>query len=345
MSYKHYTQYLILTIIFSNCSMSAPEEIAFFDKEIEYKAVKTEQIFTFEQIYQPRKMRLIGDLLFVADFQNNPAFHVLQMDENGELTYLHGKGSEGRGPGEFQLIEDFMKTDSGIQIYDGGLLKLVEFDSQGMSAQSDDVYLKIKDRPITMNVLPDGNYIAAGILFNDRFHIYDQQGELKGQYGKQIAFDKEFIPRHLGISWYSYSVTHPEQNLVYLFSLSADFIEKYDSEGTLLKRVQGKEFPVPKKRIEVGNGTPWPVDDGGIYAYMWADRDDQFIYALYSGIKSAEAEHPRGNKVHKFDWNLNFAGAYELDHHPVMITPDGRGGIYSLYNTEEESEFRYQKLE
>jgi len=75
------------------------------------------------------------------------------------------------------------------------------------------------------------------------------------------------------------------------------------------------------------------------------DRDDQFIYALYSGIMNEEVEHPRGNKVHKLDWNLNLVGAFELDHYPVMITPDGRGGLYSLYNTEEGSEFRYQKIE
>lgn len=345
MTYKSYLLYFIAIILVSSCANKQESDLAFFDTEIAYTPVETVQIFTFEQIFQPRKMRMIGDLLFVADFQNNPAFHVLQINEGGELTYLHGEGSKGRGPGEFQLVEDFIETGSGIQIYDGGLLKLVEYDHSGMAVQTDDMHLKIKDRPITMNALPDGNYVAAGILFNDRFHIYDQQGELKGQYGKQLAFDEEFIPRHLGISWYSFSITHPEQYLVYLFSLNADFIEKYDSDGTLLKRVQGTEFPVPKKRIEVSNGTPWPVDNGGKYAYMWADRNDQFIYALYSGIIAAETEHPRGNKVHKFDWDLNLVGAYELDHYPAMITPDGSGGLYSLYNTDEGSEFRYQKLE
>jgi len=338
-----FSLFLLLLLSIYNCSLK--NDGVFFDTKIEYTSVKTGQISTFKQIYQPRKMRMIGDLLFVADFQNNPAFHVLQINEGGNLTYLYGEGSKGRGPGEFQLIEDFMETGSGIQIYDGGLLKLVEYSKEGRTIQSDDIYLKIKDRPITMNVLPDGNFVAAGILFNDRFHIYDKQGELKGQHGRQLAFDEEFIPRHLGVSWYSFSVTHPVQNQVYLFSLSADFIEKYDSDGTLLKRVQGTEFPVPKKRIEVANGTPWPVDDGGKYAYIWADRDDQFIYALYSGIMNEEVEHPRGNKVHKLDWNLNLVGAFELDHYPVMITPDGRGGLYSLYNTEEGSEFRYQKIE
>jgi len=159
------------------------------------------------------------------------------------------------------------------------------------------------------------------------------------------VFDEDFLPRELATSWYSFSVTHTGVDFVYIFSLNADLIEKYNGDGKLLKRIQGQEFGLPKRKLDIVNGQQFSVDDGGKVAYLWVDTDENYIYALYSGELREELDNLSANKIHKFDWDLNLIKAYELDHNPYMFAADGYGGIYTFISVEEGTEFRYLKLD
>ncbi len=334
-----------IVISLLSCNRGQIDSESIFEKEIDYIPINTDQQFLFDNIYHPRKMRVIGDLMLVSDFQNYPPFHILETQNDGALAYLRGEGTEGRGPGEFQLVEDFIETDSLVYVYDGGQLKLISYYKDMTTAPYDDIQMRINGRPITMNALSNGRLVAGGLFFNDRFQVFNTAGEIILNAGEQIVFDEDFLPRELATSWYSFSVTNPEKDRVYIFSLNADFIEKYNGEGELLKRVQGKEFGLPVRKLETVNEQQFSADDGGKAAYLWVDSDENYIYALYSGEMRADLDGLSANKVHQFDWDLNLVNAYELDHYTYMLTANGNGGIYTFIEIDEGTEFRYTALD
>jgi hypothetical protein len=326
------------------CTDKEQEAQSPFGQEIQYESVSTVHAVQFDNIYQPTRMRVFGDLLLISDGANEPPIHVLETKEDGSLAYLRGEGEIGRGPGEIQHANDFIKTDSLIYVYDGNQLKMVSYDVSFNQADNDDIQMKIQGRPVTMNALAGNKFVAGGLFFDDRFQVFSDQGELVGQYGKQINFNEDFTAQNLAVSWYSFSTADPSGEFVYLFALNADFIEKYDNEGNLIRKIQGKEFPVPKMKLEVSNDVPWPVDDGGKLSYLWVDADDEHIYALYIGMLNEDLDGLSADKVHVFDWDLNLVGAYQLDHRPNTIAADGDGGMYSFLTTDGGIEIRYQKL-
>jgi len=341
---KTFVVFGIVVVLFS-CNSANTESETIFEKEIDYIPVSTGQQFLFDNIYSPRKMRIIDGLMLVSDHQNFPPFHVLEADSDGTLNYLRGEGTEGRGPGEFQLVEDFIETDSLVYVYDGGQLKLISYYKDMTPAPHDDIQMRINGRPITMNAISNERFVAGGLFLNDRFQVFNTTGEIILNAGEQIVFNEDFTPQQLGTSWYSFSVTNPMKDFVYIFSLNADLIEKYNGEGELLKRIQGKDFGLPRRTLDVVNGQQHAVDDGSKVSYLWIDSDENYIYALYSGELREELDGLSANLVHKFDWDLDLIKAYELDHDAYMITADGNGGIYSFISVDEGTEFRYQKLE
>lgn len=339
--------FVVIGIVFSllSCNREYADNETIFGKEIEYKPLSTDKQFVFDNIFNPRKMRIIDGLMLISDFQNFPPFHVLEVESDGSLKYLRGEGTEGRGPGEFQLVEDFIETDSLVYVYDGGELKLISYNKDMTPAPHHDIQMRINGRPITMSALSDERFVAGGLFLGDRFQVFNTSGDIVLNGGKQIVFDEDFSPRELATSWYSFSVTHPREDFVYIFSLNADLIEQYNGEGELIKIIQGRDFGLPKRRLEVANGQQFSADDGGNTAYLWVDSDVNYIYALYSGEMRADLDDLSANKVHQFDWDLNLVKAYELDHNTYMFAADGHGGIYTFINVDEGTEFRYHKLE
>jgi len=322
------------------------QESSFFDEVINYKKAEITQEMTFAEIFQPRRMRFIGKRLYVSDFSNQPSFHILEADDSGKLTYQKGAGEEGRGPGEFLLIEDFINADSLVYIYDGQQMKLVEYDPDMLSGISgDEIPLRTKGRPLAMYGLSGGDIASVGLYPGERYQTYGPDGEINGRHGELVPFNKHFSGRELAISWYSFSAFYRDNDFLYLFSSNSDHIEKYNAEtGDLLKTVVGDENPYPRKKLETENGQNWPVDDGSIYGYLWADVGKKYIYALYSGIQQSESSSFIANKIHVLDHDLNLVEAFELDHTPFTMAADRNGGIYTLSRTDEGTVFRYAVL-
>lgn len=335
---------LLTALLLLSCTGEDSGQDSFFNSDFDYKPAPTTHQVSFDNIYHPRKMRVIGDFLAVDDYQNQVAFHVLKTGEGGDLEYHRAEDNVGPGPGEFQLVDDFIETDSLIYIYDGAQLKMVSYNKNFTPADADDIHMRIDGRPVTMNALSNNRFATAGLFYRDRFQVFDAAGNIIGNHGEQINISDDFNPHHLGTIWFSQSVSHPDEDFIYLFSMNADFIEKYDSEGNLITRVQGSEFPLPKMRLETQSGQPWPVDDGGKAAYTWVDADENHIYALYSGNMRSEENALYTNKVHLFNWDLELIEGYELDHRTHMIAADGKGGIYSLTSEGDGAVIRYIDL-
>lgn len=317
----------------------------FFDQPIQYQSIGAERLITFQEVLQPRRMRMIDERLYVSDFSNQPSFHVLKPKKNGDLSYIRGVGTEGRGPGEFVLIEDFADADSLIYIFDGQQLKFNIFDPESPAATPAEVPVRTKGRPLAVYGLPDGRFVTVGLFPNERFQVYGSNGERIAGYGELFPFNESFSGRQLAISWYSFSAVPPSGDYLYLFSSNSDHIEKYSLQnGDLLKTLKGDENPYPRMKLETVQGQNWPVDDGSIYGYLWADADEQYIYALYSGELQSDLDRFKADKIHVLDYDLNLVTAYQLDHYPFTMAADGHGGLYTVTNTADGALFRYLDL-
>lgn len=339
---------LFLLLVFFSCGNFSDDDSSFFDDEISYQSVESVYSSSFDNIYDPSVIRIINDQMFVSDQSGSPSFHILNIEEDHSLNYVRGEGREGEGPGEFTRLQDFIDADSLIYVYDGNQFKLVGFDREGYLLPQNEIHLRTEGLARSMYSVPEERFVAVGVFFHDRFQIFDGNGTLVERHGNLIEFDERFTARDNAMAWLSSAVVHPEGEFVYTFAMNADFIEKYSIDGELIRLVQGSEIPIPNMTLV----DDWPVDDGGILAYLWADSDEDYIYALYSGDLRSEIAERNGtmrtvaaNKVHKLDWDLNLIDAYVLDHSTTIIAADGRGGIYSIVHAMEGVEIRYQELD
>jgi len=240
------------------------------------------------------------------------------------------------------MIEDFVDADSLIYVYDGQQHKLVGYDHDLNATDAGDIQLSGDGQPLNIYSLPNGKFAVPGIFPAGRFKVIDSNGEIIQGYGELGRLENNLTGMALSLSWYSFSAIHPREGLLYLFASNSNHIEKYDTEsGELLKTVKGSRHPYPRMQLETVDSQAWPVDDGSIYSYLWADSDSNYIYALYSGVLQSEIEGFMADKIHVLDFGLNLVAAYELDHYPFTMAADGKGGIYTVTHTNNGAVFRH----
>lgn len=317
----------------------------FFDREIEYRDATIISELLFDEIVTPRKMRVINNHLLISDARNSPSFHVMDIHDDGTLTYNRGLGREGRGPGEFGMVEDFIDADSLIYVYDSRQLKVVVYDYNFNLKRDREITFESIDRPLGIFPASGGRFLSAGLfLGGERFQLIGPDGTLIGTYGELPPFD-DYSPRNLALAWYSAPTAFHNGEYIYLFSSYSHHIEKYALNGSLIQRVTGSDFPRPKLKLEQTEAGPWPVDDGGIYSYLWADTDEEFIYALYSGEYRSRLDGFEADKIHVLDSNLNLVSAYLLDHSPFTISVADTNILYTVENTIDGAILRHVILE
>ncbi len=343
---KHLLTIILVTsvmMMFYGCNSDGKSDLTFFDKDLDYTPLEVTDRFIFEEMFNPAMsgFRSINGKIYVPEAAGDEAaIHILNIvEEDGSLVYEKGIGSRGEGPGEFLEINDIIATDSLIYIYDGNQLKMVSYDPTSRDLASyDDIHLRTTGRPANIYSFTNEQFIGIGLFFGSRFITMDSNGETISVYGDLIEFNQDFSRRDIALGWRSIGTVHPDEPYVYLFSVNADFIEKYDRDGNLIKRIQGVENPEPN--MEVRN--EWPFNVGNV-SYVSVDSDENYIFGLYSG-QLWDDEGLSGNIIHKFDWDLNLVDAYKLDQRFNQITIDGNGNLYTFGETDEGIEFYVYEL-
>ena len=331
----------VFVIVITSCKNSSQEQ-NHFQRIIDYKKVETSRKIVATMVRNPKVVEIIDNKLVIGEVGGSPSIHIFNIKEDGGVEYFKGLGRVGRGPGEYERLMEIIDADSLFYVYDGNQFSLTAYDMNGELLDQKRRELTTRGLPNSMFMLEDGSVVAVGVFLNERFQIFDETTESKISHGEYIVFDDKFTSRDNGIAWLSHGAMNQAQNYIYLFTENAEFIEKYDLEGELLKRVQGNEYPVPSMILEDN----WPVDNNGIVGYTDVISNDQHLYASYSGKpRSDDSISPfETDLIQKFDWNLNLLQGFKLDHEPTEFVVNNDEMIYTLNETDKGYEIRVGQL-
>lgn len=331
----------VVVIGITNCKKSS-EAQNHFQITIDYNAVKTNSIVEATMVRNPRVVEIIDNKLVIGEVGGTPSIHIFEIKDGGGVEYLKGIGRVGRGPGEYERLMEIIDADSLFYVYDGNQFALTAYNMNGELLDQKRRELTTRGLPNSMFMLEDRRVVAVGVFLNERFQIFENTSMKKTSHGEYIVFDDKFTSRDNGIAWLSHGTMDPNQNHIYLFAENAEFMEKYNLSGELLKRVQGDEYPVPSMILEDN----WPVDNNGIVGYTDVVSNDEHIYTSYSGKpRSDDSLNPFDTDlIQKFDWDLNFLEGFKLDHKPTEFVVNNDEKIYTLNETEDGYEIRVGQL-
>jgi hypothetical protein len=334
--------FLNVTILLLISCSSNNNDLSHFDKEIIPTGVESTSILTVNEILNPNTIQLIGNKIIIGETSGTPAFHILEVNVDNSIDYLGGFGGEGRGPSEFTRLMDIISGDSVFYIYDGNQFKLSAFDLEGNYIDELTRTFQTSGLANSLFLLPNNDIIGAGVFLNERFQIFPHNQSEPNSHGELIMFDQSFTPRDTGLAWLSHATMDAKFENIYLFAENANFIEKYSIDGTLVKRVQGQEFSIPKMKL-VDN---WPTDNGGIVAHLKVTNNDENIFVNYSGkIRRDKFNNPfESTLIQQFDFDLNLTNLFELDHAPSTFVVTKENHLYSLANSENGFQIRKTQL-
>lgn len=333
--------FAVIVIGITSCKNSS-EEQNHFQRTIDYNAVRTSSIVEATMVRNPRVVEIIDNKLVIGEVGGSPSIHMFEIKDSGGVDYLKGIGRAGRGPGEYERLMEIIDADSLFYVYDGNQFALTAYTIKGDLLDQKRRKLTTRGLPNSMFMLNNGSVVASGVFLNERFQIFDKTSTSKTSQGEYIVFDDKFTSRDNGIAWLSHGTMDPGQHHIYLFAENAEFMEKYNLSGELLKRVQGDEYPVPSMILEDN----WPVDNNGIVGYTDVVSNDEHIYTSYSGKpRSDDSLNPFDTDlIQKFDWDLNFLEGFKLDHKPTEFVVNNDEKIYTLNETEDGYEIRVGQL-
>lgn len=287
------------------------------------------------KLYMPYRMNLVGDdnFLVVSDISNSPSVHIMEIGDEGDLSYLDGVGREGRGPGEFLSPDDVIpvKGSGSFYVLDAQGRKLVKFNESFEPQSRDEISLELNGVPVSVHSIGE-EMMITGITMESWVDVINTDGETIRKIGEPADLGRDLPPHILGYAWHSVSAVNPEDRRIAVFSRSSDVAKMYDYEHeTRVAEWENPDFNMPRIDVQDANGNPAPVPaDDAKTTFIWATADEDYIYALYSGKPSSDDQSSYGETIVRFDWDLNPVDRLKLDHQAfsILIAPDNT--LYSI---------------
>ncbi len=177
-----------------------------------------------------------------------------------------------------------------------------------------------------------------------RFHIYDSLGNRITEVGDYPIYERDIPPTAAVEVYNAWVGIHPDKSKFVLIHELTDLIEFYNSEFTLMKRVQGPHNFVPEFELQQRGNSMAMVRKFDLtkFAYQGVVANDSLIFMLYANGETVSKEDDPEETAHfKFiiaiDWEGNPLYVFELDHAVISICVDWKNRIiYGLNRIESE---------
>lgn len=306
-----------------------------------------------EFLGRPSSISVAGGYLVVTD-GSAPYVHVLSA-RDGAL--LQSFGEQGAGPGEFRHAGKVLPDpdgDGSFWVYDSSLgrLSYFAFPEGGRAAPRVGDVLNLEPGGPTLLMhadwLNDSTIVATGIFPDGRIAVTDRRGRILRYIGKRPPSPPG---RDVPITVLQHAFTgpltvSPDRQRVAMGTESADRLEIYRPDGTLVREVRGAfgfdpVYEVHRKPA----GSTMATGDDLRFGYTGLASTDRYIYAMYSGQLRAEGKGYSyfGTEVHVYAWNGDRVATFKLDERAraIAVTADGER-LYAVQWTPEPRVVQYQ---
>jgi hypothetical protein len=177
-----------------------------------------------------------------------------------------------------------------------------------------------------------------------RFHVYDSLGNRITEMGDYPNYEREIPPTAAVDVYNAWVSVHPDKSKFVIVHELTDLIEFYNSEFTLIKRVQGPHNFVPQfELIQRGNSMAMVRKfDLTKFAFQGVVSNDSLIFMLYANGETVSREDDPEEAAHfkviiAVDWEGNPLYVFELSNSVISICVDWhRRTIYGLNRIESE---------
>lgn len=317
-----------------------------YDYKDEVRVLVSETLPLDEAPFTPYITRVINDeWILISDVSIQPALWLYKIEGAGELTFVESFGIRGRGPGEFLAVWDIFPDDGGkfFWVYDPTQKRITPFGETREAITDEIITAKMSGMPV--NFHKEGEFFfISGITMNSRLKKINMNGETAEMIGVQdeLSVNTDRIsPQDVAAQWYSYSVKHPDQNKIMVFTRKAANVELYSTGGARLKSRKDAQLGIPKTGYRDGRLMDSP---DSITGYIGVTGNNDRVFALYSGRNNFDENSGFANFIHVFDWDLNLITIFELDHESISIEVDPFGNLYSVQH-DPSVEIRYIVME
>ncbi len=276
-----------------------------------------------EEVYVGASVLTFDTLYFLTNTPDNQ--HQIHMYTHN-FDYLGSGGQVGKGPGE--IINPFMPRvdqQAGVLWFaDMGRQELLKFpidtlikNPQFLPREAipipDDLWFITLYDPLPDNIFRFADFQSPGNLlsfFNKEGERIDSLSIMRNPnlLNLKSKYEQDVVPS------FSYEF-HPEKDIFALAYVYSDILTILDSKGEIITQVQGPD--------EI-NQVPDVRDQNRIKCYAHMQVDDRFIYLLYNGNPTFDAQQNLNipNRVFVFDWDGQPVASLILEHPIPQFTLD-----------------------
>jgi hypothetical protein len=275
-----------------------------------------------DTLAMPGDLAVVGEHLVLINDRADSLIRVYHA-ETGALRLSFGR--QGRGPGEFESgwsLDPAPGSRTAFWIYDLNLQRLTHVDLAtdfGPSGTYRDriVTLQGGGAPTSPFWLSDSLFLSPG-YYNEpgRLAHFAATGRMLRVVGDPPPGDAD-VP--LAVRQHAYQSTarpNPARTLVAVGTRHADRLDIYRPDGTRVASAPRPAEFEPVYQVARAGGRPtMATGDDLRFGYIDVATTDAYVYALYSGLRRADAPGRAnfGRMVRVFDWNAKLVRTFELD--------------------------------
>ncbi len=243
-----------------------------------------------------------------------PFFHIKPTASRQTLLRF---GNKGQGPNEFLMPHSIQRMNNQtIGIFDISSKTFNEFQIPNEQEELKiDRKTEIKSSLYQVIKTSFNQYIGLSIK-KDMFLLMDSTGTPVNTFFEYPYKDNS--ERELAFRAHAYQGTltaNPSKNKFVYSSFQGEIIHFYTIEKNNIKLINKieKEYPLYRKRDDNYEGVI--VDKNNTVGYISTYATDQFVYAIFSGIKTSELKsiNFEGQILRIFDWDGTLVKEYGLD--------------------------------
>ncbi|GHT66347.1 hypothetical protein AGMMS50239_27680 [Bacteroidia bacterium] len=292
-------------------------------------------------IMHPVAIDIKESLLLLKNRSTDYIYDIFDLDNNNKK--INECFMFGQGPNDFIYPMVVPSNDTNIWIYDQPNANLREYTLHSITTEKFPRVVKnlrFEGAVLGKAAIIQNNNVLVSTNFNPaiRFRLYNDKGEIEDSIGKYPELTTSNMSEIEKIMNLKNDFTTNFKDRIFICYYYTDFIEVYDYQGNVIKRMHGPDQVEPvleQKNAGGGFVGASSVRDRTYKCYSSPVQAGKEVFALYFGELYQDYQE-KDSKILVFDWDGNPLRMYELNIPIFTFTVDEENKIiYGITNSPE----------